>query len=500
MSKKKSKKRSFSILLVDDHQFIHEIVTKILEYNGFSVTHAYDGEEALQSLEKDKPDLIVMDQMMPKMDGITCTKKIRKKYSNLELPILFLTAKADKDTLVEVLNTGADDYITKPFEKEELLARVNAHLRIKNLQEDLMAKTVELDEAGIKIKDLNEQLLTANKKLRKRLYDLHNLFEVSIKFLSKLNFEEVVKTSLLTIIGLLGVKFVSLGTKTDTNLDIEILETKGIEKNKKLELNIPVDDELIQYIISLRTPVVIDKTLEIKSPLVKKLKENNVYILTPLIFQGDLLGIMILGEFLHEVEVDDSIKELLGILSNLISVALVNANLYDKVKSLSYKDGMTGLHNYRYFEIRMKEEFSRAQRMNSPLSLIILDVDHFKNYNDNLGHLAGDEVLRILARLLNDSLRKNDIPVRYGGEEFAIILPGISKENAYNVANRIRKIVEKAPFPDEYVQPMKRITISVGVATFPDDADNLIELIDKADSALYSAKNSGRNKVVAYFK
>jgi diguanylate cyclase (GGDEF)-like protein len=500
MAKKQKTLSDFRILLVDDHQFIHEIVNRILEVDGFHIDHAFDGVEALQRIKENPPDLVIMDQMMPKMDGITCTVKIRKKYSNLEVPIIFLTAKADKDTLVEVLNAGADDYITKPFEKEELLARINAHLRTKKLQQDLIKKTTELDLANSKIKDLNDQLLTANKQLRKRLYDLHNLFEVSIKFLSKLNLDEVINTSLLTIIGLLGVQKVSIAVQSPDKDILTIAKNKGIEKDEKFELSIPKSDPLIEYLESTRTPLKLKGFTKIDSDILKKIKRKKFHLVVPLIYQGTLVGMLLVGPYLNPNQDDESTRELLGILSSLISVALINANLYDQVKSMSYKDGMTGLHNYRYFEIRMKEEFSRAQRLNEPLSVMILDVDHFKNYNDTLGHLAGDEVLRKLARILQNSLRKNDIPVRYGGEEFAIILPGATKENAFKVASRLRKEIERSPFPDEYVQPLKRITVSIGVATYPDDADSLLDLIERADSALYEAKNNGRNKVVAALK
>lgn len=495
-------KKKQRILIVDDHQFIHEIVSKFLEFNGFEIAHAFDGQQALEEVNKRRPDLIIMDQMMPVMDGITCTIRIREQYTNLEIPIIFLTAKADKDTLVAVLNAGADDYITKPFEKEELLARINAQLRLRILQNEVQQKARELDEANRKIKDLNDQLMVANKQLRKRVYDLHNLFELSVKFLSNLEYVEVVNTSLLTIIGLMaGVSRTGIAVKSEDKSVMKLIGLKGPSVHQELDLVIPVEDEFIRYVESMRTPVILkDESLKIYSPVRELLTEQNFDIVSPLIYQGELLGILLVGTFTSEVVTDESVREILGILSTLISVALINANLFDQVKSLSYKDGMTGLHNYRYFENRMKEEFSRSQRTGEPLSLIILDVDHFKNYNDKLGHLAGDEVLRKLARILQDSLRKNDIPVRYGGEEFAIILPGASKENAYKVANRIRKAVEKAPFPDEHVQPLGKLTVSVGLATFPEDADNLIDLIEKADTALYEAKHQGRNRVVSYLK
>ena len=167
---------------------------------------------------------------------------------------------------------------------------------------------------------------------------------------------------------------------------------------------------------------------------------------------------------------------------------------------MSYKDGMTGLHNYRFFEMRLEEEIQRAKRDKTEVHLLILDVDYFKNYNDSLGHLAGDEVLRKLGSILFRSVRQNDIACRYGGEEFAVILPGISRDNAEKVSQRLRKTIEKTPFPDEYVQPDKRITVSIGMASLPRDADDAVSLVKLADSALYQAKESGRNRMIAYNK
>jgi diguanylate cyclase (GGDEF)-like protein len=181
-----------------------------------------------------------------------------------------------------------------------------------------------------------------------------------------------------------------------------------------------------------------------------------------------------------------------------VSIALSNASLYDEVTQLSYTDGMTELHNYRYFEMRLKEEILRHTRNKQGVSLIILDVDHFKNYNDTLGHQAGDEVLRQLGGILKHTVRENDIVSRYGGEEFAVILPSVGKEGVIILAERIRSHVADAEFKDEHVQPLGKLTVSIGTASLPLDASDSTDLIYKADTALYAAKHSGRNCVRQY--
>jgi len=157
---------------------------------------------------------------------------------------------------------------------------------------------------------------------------------------------------------------------------------------------------------------------------------------------------------------------------------------------------MTNLHNYRSFVSRLKEEINRAKRNKANVSLIIVDIDHFKNYNDTLGHQAGDEALREVGKMLRKTVRDEDIVSRYGGEEFCIIFPGIAKEEIFNLGERIRENMEKHRFYKEKVQPLGKITISLGGSTYPDDAEGMHGLIQKADEALYQAKHLGRNRMI----
>lgn len=165
---------------------------------------------------------------------------------------------------------------------------------------------------------------------------------------------------------------------------------------------------------------------------------------------------------------------------------------------LAITDGLTGLYNHRHFYDRLEEEMERAIRYRRPLSLMIMDLDNFKHYNDSQGHLAGDGVLKGVARCISSSLREVDIVARYGGEEFAIILPEIDGAGASTLAERVRGAVEAHPFRQKEVQPGGSITISIGIATYPHDTDDFRELIDMADRALYVAKEGGRNRVEAY--
>jgi diguanylate cyclase (GGDEF)-like protein len=170
----------------------------------------------------------------------------------------------------------------------------------------------------------------------------------------------------------------------------------------------------------------------------------------------------------------------------------------DQLEELAVTDGLTGLFNHRYLEETLRFEMRRQERRSCPICFLMIDVDHFKHYNDTHGHPAGDEVLRILSRLFKENLRSIDIVARYGGEEFAVILLDTEKRYGAAIAEKLRSLVERYPFPLEQSQPESRITISVGVAGYPQDASDTESLVQCADSALYCAKRHGRNRVVVY--
>ncbi len=161
------------------------------------------------------------------------------------------------------------------------------------------------------------------------------------------------------------------------------------------------------------------------------------------------------------------------------------------------RDGLTGLYNHRYFQEAFQNEIIRSDRHDHPCSLIFMDVDCFKQYNDTHGHMAGDRLLHTLGRILTERLRSSAMVARYGGEEFVMLLPETPKEGALTVAERLRRRIEDHPFPGRETQPGGKVTISLGVVTFPEDGTNRGTLMQRADQALYGAKQDGRNRVCA---
>jgi diguanylate cyclase (GGDEF)-like protein len=174
---------------------------------------------------------------------------------------------------------------------------------------------------------------------------------------------------------------------------------------------------------------------------------------------------------------------------------IVEMSVFDRTEAAVYRDELTGLYNYRFFTEQLERELARCERANTPMSVAMIDIDNFKSYNDHGGHDAGNRVLETLGILLTESLRREDIAARYGGEEFALIMPGTPKAGAQVAAESVRSRVAQHRFGAEDLPPEQRITVSIGIATFPADATDGAELLRRADSAMYLAKSSGKNQV-----
>jgi diguanylate cyclase (GGDEF)-like protein len=190
-------------------------------------------------------------------------------------------------------------------------------------------------------------------------------------------------------------------------------------------------------------------------------------------------------------------KRLLRMVAELAGQALSHVTRLGETRHAADVDGLTGAYNKRYLQRRLGDELHKAERANTPLSLLLLDIDHFKHYNDTNGHLEGDHVLKAVGEILRRAGREDDVVARYGGEEFVIVYVGATRENAVRLAEKLRKEVAGYPFPHASKQPGGAVTLSGGVAAFPEDARSYTDLLRCADEALYEAKNSGRNRIVA---
>lgn len=342
-----------------------------------------------------------------------------------------------------------------------------------------------------------KSLQIAEKAVKRKVYDLHNLVEASNEIYSILNFRQLINSALLTVIGQVGVQSAFMLMYDQKKRSYSQIYQKGFRAKAIQKIKFKVDSPLVKYFTKNNAPVYLKQLNRQKEfvSYVQKLKELGIFIVAPIMYAERVQGIIATGEKLYATEFTQTDFELFHVLVNIISISIENSLHYEAVKNLSLTDEMTNLHNYRSFISRLKEEINRAKRNKSEISLVILDIDHFKNYNDTLGHQAGDEALREVGKVLRKTVRDEDIVSRYGGEEFCIIFPGIAKEGIESLCERIRIKIEKHKFYKEKVQPTGKLTISLGGATFPKDAADMHTLIQKADEALYRAKHLGRNQM-----
>jgi diguanylate cyclase (GGDEF)-like protein len=213
----------------------------------------------------------------------------------------------------------------------------------------------------------------------------------------------------------------------------------------------------------------------------------------PMMDRGEVIGVLSLTP-LDGHGLDEETRHIAAVLAETLALNVGNLRLRDSLRDQSIRDPLTGLYNRRFLDENLGREMSRSRRTGNPLSVIVLDIDHFKRFNDSLGHDAGDAVLIDLARLLTEQARDMDLPCRLGGEEFLVVLPRTSIEQAMLAAERLRKAVSDMNV--EYRgQPLHGVTVSLGVASYPDHADEAERLIKAADQALYRAKHAGRDRV-----
>jgi diguanylate cyclase (GGDEF)-like protein len=282
------------------------------------------------------------------------------------------------------------------------------------------------------------------------------------------------------------------GGKTFINLQYDFSTKLSLKEKTEIA------DEEIKKVIIRRKEVVFpsDKKLH---HYVDDDRIQTIYMIVPLITEDRVVGVIRMereGEPFLPFSEDDVNK--LSILCAQTAVVLRRAHLFGEVERLAIFDGLTGLYVHRYFQESLAQELKRASAFKEMFSLLMIDIDHFKKYNDEYGHLAGDEILRRIAKVLKDGVHETDFVARYGGEEFAIILLHKGKEEAKKLAGELRESVEAMIVKIDGKDT--KITISAGLATFPDDADSPNEIIKCADHVLYEAKTGGRNRVVAYSK
>ena len=534
------------ILLADDSLAISTLIGEQLRSNGHLVTVVQSGEEAIASYREALPELILMDIEMPGMGGLEAIKQIRKIPSAVRVPIITVTGHTDEASLLSSFMAGADDYIIKPIQPLLLDIRIQAMMRVVSVQRSSAAMIDNMIEGVVRIDRVGR--ITAFNKAAEKIfgYAVGEVLGKNVKMLMPSPYREehddylgnYAATGKAKIIGM-GREVTGLRKNGETfpmHLGVTDVETpddrffvgliRDLTVEKTLRKRLAESRNFLADVIEHSPAATYVKSREGRYLLVNrkheevtgKLREQTLGKTDAEIFPAAAaeayrridLDVMASGSAIEAEEelrneqgesfflsvkfpTRNSSNEITGICG--ISTDITPIKHYQKeLERLSQFDELTNLFNRRHFISLAKHELNRSSRYGSKLSVMMLDIDLFKQVNDRHGHKTGDLVLASIGKQIGAALRESDIAGRMGGEEFAILLPETDHEQARIVAERLRKQVAETSL-DIGDGCTLNCTLSIGVATMTDQPTDLEKLLHQADTALYAAKNSGRNRV-----
>jgi len=469
-----------TVLVVDDEISVRSVLLELLTDSEYEAVGAESAEAGLAVLAQRRHDIVFTDLRMPGMDGIEFLRAIKAQDATIE--VIVLTSHSSFSSAVEALRLGAYDYLIKPLDDiEEVLAlikRVTEKLTLAaektRLVEELSAKHREVEESRNRVVQYSE--------------DLAALYAAEQELMSGLELPEVCSKSVGGLSKLLGGHPAVLWIVDEGLAMLAPAAQNGFKMLEKVAWTFPLFDP------ARSEPAGVPPEWQERC---RTQLGAQAAIFQPVVHRKKFMALLGLFDF-EGVPFSSRDVELLTRFSAAVATAIENARLYAEAKSLSIRDGLTGLYNRRYFDEVMTVEGARSLRHQQPVSLLFTDVDHFKHYNDRNGHLAGDGLLKQLATIFMKRVRITDIVCRYGGEEVTIVLPHTGRTSAAIVAEDLRKRVETYPFLYRETQPLGAVTISVGIAECPADSKCPSSIVRMADEALYAAKKAGRNRVCLF--
>jgi len=448
------------ILVVDDIPANVKLLEARLLAEYFDVLTAADGKAALEICDRTQVDLILLDIMMPGMDGFEVCERIKGNPRTTHIPVVMVTALDQPSDRVRGLKAGADDFLTKPVNDLQLISRVKSLLRLKTLSDELRFRAETAHTIGL------EEML----KTDSRSEEAAQVLLVDGRGSSQ---ERIVK-ALKPIADVMAMSDpqAALFEAAENPFELVIVNS-NFDDYDPLRLCSQLRSlERTRFI-----PILLITEQGADSMIVRALDLGvNDYIVRPL-----------------------DPNELVARCLTQIRRKRFNDRLRSSVKQtieLAVTDGLTGLNNRRYLDNHLKLLFSRAVARGRPLSVCITDIDRFKSVNDTYGHDAGDEVLKEFAQRIRGTVRGADLACRYGGEEFVLVMPDTPPEMAAAVAERLRGRIEGEPFSLPGGDLLK-LTASMGISSTTGSMETPEQLLKQADRALYEAKNGGRNRVVA---
>ena len=475
------------VLVADDDAALVSTLSWILKDHGLQVVTVPNGENLLERLHEERPDLVLLDIMMPKVDGLQLLERIRAEPQWRDLPVLMVSSMPPEDGTVRSLEIGANDFIPKPFRMKELLARVDAHLRrwreLKQVKASLSAAAEDLKQST-SIVDILHEVTDSLKPdeiyhiLSRRVARALGISKCSI-VLAKPGDAH-------------GTVVAAFENPMLRNLRVELARypeiIKALEIGHMVIAEDVASDPLFDMVRSLWAKDGVQVPTRSVIALPFRMKEEQTGVLYLRTLQGERALRREDAEFAESV-----ITAAVAALQKAHDFATVVSDR-ERLEQLASTDALTGCLNRRSLSDALERELDRARRYSLVLTILMVDLDHFKWINDTMGHLVGDTVLRQLGDLLAREVRSVDAVARYGGEEFVIVLPETGTHGALVFAERMRQRIQQFPFGDD-AQPV-RVTVSIGVASFPDQKVTSPDtFLAMADTALYRAKADGRNLV-----
>jgi two-component system cell cycle response regulator len=473
------------ILVVDDEPDILSLHRLILEREGWQVITSGDGVDAIQKAIDRRPDLIVLDVMMPRMNGYQVCRLLKSDPQTSRIPIVMCTVRSLESERRYAYTSGADQYLTKPFESSELVRLVRDTLAARPAAPPAREQGAA---AGRHPTSTDSILSDVNRLLDQRLMELTILQHLAGAMSGTLHLDGVLGIVLQSIVNDLGYSGGMIFLAGESGILEERVAPgeplvvdparhpvfgRALSENKVVTLGA---EELLRD-----TPA--GFCARIQAPAA---------ILVPIQSKGSPIGLLVVESAATAVDRDR--RDFLLTLANQSGLAIENANLYARTLQLSITDGLTGLFNYRHFCERLDMEIARSRRYHVPLGLLLIDIDRFKSFNDRFGHLLGDEVLKLVARRIRSNTRDVDLVARYGGEEFCVILQEVGEAEIAAFAERIREAV--AGISIEVPGGASHgVTVSIGAAVSQGGEADAHEFIGRADSALYRSKDGGRDRV-----
>lgn len=449
---------SARILVVDDVDVNVRLLEAKLTLEYYDVLTCNDGSTALAMAAEAQPDLVLLDVMMPGMDGFETCRRLKAQIETRHIPVVLVTALDGREDRIRGLEAGADDFLTKPIDDVVLFARVRSLTRLKQIMDELRereesSRRLGVDADGVarmrseggRILIVDDDTLEAD-KISSELSGEH-----------RITIESNPEAALAAAKGPLDLIIVNVAAQSFDGLRIVAQAKSGDAR---------------------RAPVLAVVDPSERSRMIKALELGAADVLSRPVDSEELAA---------RARTQIRRKRYTDFLRHKLDSSL----------EMAVTDALTGLHNRRYMSSQLQALVGRASHGGASVAVLVMDIDHFKAVNDGFGHDAGDEVLVEFAVRLATNVRAVDLPCRMGGEEFVVVMPGASLEAAESVAERIRRDVAAAPFRVLGGKEQLTVTISIGVAATTGQGDTPESLLKRADEGVYEAKAKGRNLVIA---